>query len=265
MLNKHTHLLSIFTDPHWRELLKHLVRRELTQRYKQSVLGYFWVILAPAAKMGVMSFFLQYVFARPASGVPYPIYLFCGVLVWDLFAQSLTACTNSLVANASLIKQIYFPREVLIASDIAAKIVDFALSSVVFVAMMIFYRLQVSWFICWLPVILLIQIIFTYALGLFLAAANLFYRDIQFLWNLVVLLWMYCTPVLYSTENFPASVAWVFKINPLAILINAYRQVILAGGQPNLLSLALALLLSVVLLISSFAFFKKHEGKFADV
>ena len=256
---------TIFGDQHWRELLKHLVKRELTQRYKQSVLGYFWVILAPAAQMAVMSVFLQYVFARPTSGVPYPIYLFCGLLAWNLFAQSMSSCTNALVINNALLKKIYFPREILVASTIAARLVDFALSSLVFVAMMLIYQIPVTWNVWWFIPIMLIQIIFMYGLGLLLAAANLFYRDIQFLWNLVVLLWMYCTPVMYSSENFPAMVAWVFKVNPMAVFVNAYRQVILGGGAPNLASLAIALALALGLLWVSFGLFKKYEGKFADV
>ena len=193
------------------------------------------------------------------------MFLFCGLLAWNLFTNSVSACTNALVGSKDLIKKIYFPREILVASSIAAKFVDFCLASTVFIVMLFIYRLPVTWQVLWLGPILFIQVIFMYALGLILAAANLFYRDIQFLWNLVVLLWMYCTPVMYSPENFPAKIAWVFKVNPMAVLINAYRQVILAGGAPNFVSLAIALIVSLVLLVIGFRFFKKYEGKFADV
>lgn len=257
-------LLGIFTNKHYRQLLSELTKREIAQRYKQSVLGYFWVILNPLAQMFVMSFVFSKLFHIVGLGVPYSIFLFAGLLPWTLFSSSLTSASNSLVANAGLLSKIYFPREILIVSTILAKIIDYFLSSTVFVIMMIFFQIPITWHILWFIPILLVQNIFAYALGLILSAFNLFYRDIQYLLNLILLVWMYLTPIAYSAETFPAKYRWIFQINPMAVLVNAYRQVILSGAAPNFVSLGIAALLSFVLFILAFRLFKKLEGQFAD-
>ncbi len=253
----------IFTKYH--ELLSELTIREIKQRYKQSILGYAWVILNPFFQMVVMAFVFSIVMRIPNLGVPYSIFLYAGLLPWTLFANSVTSSVNVLVANAGLITKIYFPREIFVVSTILAKIVDFLLASTVFIAFLIYYQTPITWNILWIFPIFIIQQLFTYGLSLLLAAANLFYRDIQYLFGLVILVWMYLTPVIYTTELFPDRYRWIFQINPMAVIINAYRQVILAGGMPNLRSLALALLLSIVLLAVSFKIFKKLEGIFADI
>ena len=249
----------------YRELLSELTQREIKQRYKQSILGYAWVILNPLFQMLVMSFVFSIIMRMPDIGVPYPIYLYAGLLPWTLFSNSLGSAVNSLVNNAGLLTKIYFPREIFVLSTLRAKVVDFLLSTVIFVIFMIYFQIPVSIHILWVIPIFFIQEIFTYALSLLLAAANLFYRDIQYLFNLIILIWMYLTPVIYPTELFPAKYRWIFQINPMAVIINAYRQVILAGGMPNLLSLGVALSLSLALLIVAYKVFKKLEGVFADV
>lgn len=256
-------MLAIFTK--YQELLHELTMREIKQRYKQSVLGYAWVILNPFFQMLVMAFVFSIIMRIPDLGVPYALYLYAGLLPWTLFSNSLVSASNILVSNAGLITKIYFPREIFVASTILAKIVDFLLASTVFVAFMFYFRVGVTWNVLWVLPIFAIQMLFTYGLSLFLAAANLFYRDIQYLLGLVIMIWMYLTPVIYSTEIFPAHYRWIFQLNPMAVIINAYRQVILAGGMPNLRSLAIALVLSVVLLLISYKFFKKVEGVFADI
>ncbi len=256
-------MLESFTKYH--ELLSELTMREIKQRYKQSVLGYAWVILNPFFQMLVMAFVFSIIMRIPNLGVPYPIFLYAGLLPWTLFANSLGSATNALVGNAGLITKIYFPREIFVISTIMAKIVDFVLSLSIFVIFMIYFHVAINWNILWVLPIFAIQQIFTYGLSLFLAAANLFYRDIQYLLGLVILIWMYLTPVIYTTELFPERYRWIFQINPMAVIINAYRQVILAGGIPNLRSLGLALALSLILLFGGYKFFKKLEGVFADI
>lgn len=255
--------LAIFTTYH--ELLSELTIREIKQRYKQSILGYAWVILNPFFQMIVMAFVFSIVMRIPNLGVPYSIFLYAGLLPWTLFANSLTSAVNVLVANAGLITKIYFPREIFVASTILAKIVDFLLASTIFIVFLIYYQTPLTWHMLWIIPIFIIQQLFTYGLALLLAAANLFYRDIQYLFGLVILVWMYLTPVIYTTELFPEKYRWIFQINPMAVIINAYRQVILAGGMPNLVSLALALLVSLMILLIGYKIFKKLEGVFADI
>lgn len=254
---------SLFTT--YRELLSELTWREIKQRYKQSVLGYAWVMLNPFFQMIVMAFVFSKLLRVGELGVPYPIFLYAGLLPWNLLAQSLASSSNALVGNAGLLTKIYFPREVFVISTIFAKIIDFFLASIIFMVFMIFFQVPITLNILWFIPIFLIQSLFMYSISLLISALNLMYRDIQYLLNLVILVWMYLTPVIYPVEMFPDRYKWIFQLNPMAIIINAYRQVILAGGSPNFSSLGIALLLSIFLLLISHKIFKKLEGIFADV
>jgi lipopolysaccharide transport system permease protein len=249
----------------YRELLSELTKREVKQRYKQSILGYAWVILNPFFQMLVMAFVFNFLLRVQDLGVPYAIFLYAGLLPWTLFANSLNSSVNALVGNAGLLTKIYFPREIFILSTILAKMIDFFLASTVFVAMMIWYKIPITWNVLWFVPIFLIQMLFTYGLSLLVAAFNLFYRDIQYILGLLIMVWMYLTPVIYPTEMFPDRYRFIFQLNPMAVFVNAYRQVILGGGAPNFISLGIGLLVSVVLTIIGYLVFKKLEGQFADV
>lgn len=248
----------------YRELLFNLARREITQRYKQSVLGYAWVILNPLFQLLVLTFVFSTIFRVSSFNVPYVIFLIVGLLPWNFFSQSLSSASNSLVGNSSLITKIYFPREILVYSTIIAKMVDFFYSCLVLILFFVFYRITLTPQTIWILPIFIIQLIFTAAISLLISSFNLFYRDIQYLLNLVISLWFYLTPILYPIEQFPEKYRFIFIFNPMSVIINAYRQTVLGGGEPNLNSLGIAAATSIILFIISFLIFKKSEGKFAD-
>ena len=249
----------------YHELLSELTKREVKQRYKQSVLGYAWVMLNPFFQMLVMAFVFNFLLRVQDLGIPYAIFLYAGLLPWTLFANSLGSSVNALVGNAGLLTKIYFPREIFILSTLLAKIIDFFLASTVFIFMMVWYHIPITLNVLWFVPIFLIQMLFTYGLSLFVAAFNLFYRDIQYILGLLVMVWMYLTPVIYPTEMFPEKYRFIFQLNPMAVFVNAYRQVILGGGMPNFVSLGIGLLVSIVLTVIGYIVFKKLEGQFADV
>ena len=251
----------------WRELLWQMVGREVKARYKQSILGYFWVILNPLAQMLVMSFAFSIILRIPtnaSSNIPYSIFLFVALLPWNLFSNSLSSATGSLVGSASLITKVYFPRTILVLSTIIAKIVDFLFASIILIIYMLAYHLPINSNILWIIPIFFIQQIFTIGLSLFFAAANLIYRDIQYLLSLILLLWMYLTPVIYPIDLVPEKYRVIFQLNPMSVIINAYRQTILGGGSPNYTSLFIAFILSLLVLLIGLAYFKSREKLFAD-
>lgn len=251
----------------WRELLWQMVGREVKARYKQSVLGYFWVILNPLAQMLVMSFAFSIILRIPtnaSSHIPYSIFLFVGLLPWTLFSNSLGSASASLVGSAPLITKVYFPRSILVLSTIIAKIIDFLFASTVLIAYMIYYQIPITPSILWIFPIFFIQQIFTIGLSLFFAAANLLYRDIQYLLSLILTLWMYLTPVIYPADMVPDKYKFIFQLNPLSVIINAYRQVVLGGLEPKYTSLLIALALSIFTLIVGLKYFKSREKIFAD-
>lgn len=246
-------------------LIKKLTLREIKARYKQSFLGFFWVVLNPFFQMLIMSFVFSNILKIENLGVPYPIFLYAGLLPWTFFVASITSSMGVFIENSSLIKKIYFPREVLVLSTIFAKIFDFFLSAIIFFILMIYFKVKFTGFILFFIPIFFIQFLFTYSLGLILSAINLFYRDVQYLFNLILTLWFYATPVIYATEFFPEKYRFVFKLNPMAVIINGYRQVLLAGDYPNFYSLGLALLISLIFYLMAKIVFKKLEKSFGDI
>ncbi|CAN5233209.1 ABC transporter permease [soil metagenome] len=251
--------------PRYYELLKHLTLREIKARYKQSFLGLFWVLLQPLFQMLIMSFVFSNIMKAQNLGVPYPIFLYAGLLPWIFFNTAIGSSMGVLVENSALIKKIYFPREILILSTLLAKTFDFFLAGIIFIVLMIFFHVPFTAYMFFFFPIFLIQFIFMFGLALLLSSLNLFYRDVQFLLNLVLTLWFYLTPVIYATEFFPEHYRWIFKINPMSVFINAYRQVLLAGDLPNMGSMAIGIGISVGLFVISYKIFKKLEGTFADV
>ena len=247
------------------ELIKHLTLREIRVRYKQSFLGFFWVILNPFFQMVIMSFVFSNIVKFPHLGIPYPIFLYAGLLPWIFFAGSLGSSMSVLIEDSALIKKIYFPREILILSTLLAKTFDFALSTLIFMLLMFIFKVDITFYTLLFIPIFLIQFIFTYALALFFSALNLFYRDTQYIFNLVISLWFYLTPVIYATELFPEKYRFIFKINPMSVFINAYRQVIFAAKLPNMGSLIVGVMISIAIFLISYRIFKKLEGVFADV
>jgi len=251
----------------WRELLWQMVGREVKARYKQSILGYFWVILNPLAQMLVMSFAFSVIMRIPtnsASNIPYSIFLFVALLPWTLFAGSLSSAAASLVGAGSLITKIYFPRTILVISAIIAKIIDFLFASTVLIVYMVVYHIPININILWIIPIFFIQQIFTLGLSFFFSAANLLYRDIQYLLSMILLLWMYVTPVIFPADLVPEKYRLIFQINPMAVIINAYRQVILGGGSPKYSSLIVAFAVSSIVLLIGLKYFKSREKIFAD-
>lgn len=250
-----------------RELLWQMVAREVKARYKQSVLGYFWVILNPLAQMLVMSFAFSLILRIPTNAtanIPYSVFLFTALLPWNLFTTSVSSAASSLVASSGLITKIYFPRTILVISTIFAKIIDFVFAISILVIYMIIYQIPITWNILWVIPIFFIQQIFTLGLSLFFAAANLLYRDIQYLLSMILLLWMYATPVIYPADLVPDKYRILFQINPMAVIINAYRQVVLGGGEPKYSSLLIGLIVSIITLLIGFSYFKSREKIFAD-
>jgi len=246
-------------------LLKKLTLREIKARYKQSFLGLFWVVLNPFFQMLIMSFVFSNILRLGDLGVPYPVFLYAGLLPWTFFSLSLGSSMDVFNSNASLIKKIYFPRQILVLSTMLAKAFDFFLSSLIFFGLMLFYKVSFSWYILLFIPIYLLHFLFTYALSLILASLNLFYRDIQYLFNLVLTLWFYLTPIIYSVEFFPERYRWIFKINPMSVFINAYRQVLLGGAWPSWSSLGVGALVTGLLLVIANVIFNKLQKSFADV
>jgi len=257
-------MLTIFKPFYkYKFLLYQLVQREIKARYKQSVVGYFWVILNPLVLMAVYTFVFSVVFRFPVD-IPYPLFLFAALLPWNFLQQGIMSATNSLVNNDILLKKVAFPREVIPYSVLIAKGVDFVFSLLLFLLLIVVFKVNLSASIILFIPILLIQVILMTGLALLLSTFNLFYRDIQYLTNLVLMVWMYMSPVVYPLSMVPAKYIWLYKLNPMVGIIEGYRAVIF--GYPLEYSiLSWALFVSLISLLLGFLVFKKFEKVFADI
>lgn len=249
----------------YRELIIHLSVREIKARYMQSFFGLFWIVLNPFFQMVILSFVFSQVIRIPNLAVPYPVYLLVGLLPWIYFSSSLSSSVSALVDNASIIKKIYFPREILLISTLFAKLIDFFIASIIFFGMLFYFQIPLDWHMLLFFPILFVQMLFTFGLSLILSVLNMLYRDVQFVFQLFLQLWFYLTPIIYSVEFFPPENRWIFAVNPMAVFVNAYREVLLGGDWFNPVSISIGLLLSLALLVVGVIFFRRLEGVVADV
>lgn len=247
----------------YRELLTQMTKRDLLLRYKQTVMGFGWAIFMPLVNTAVFSV----VFTRVApidAGVPYPLFAFCGLLCWNFFAASLRFSVNSLTSNSNLITKIYFPREIFPFSAIMVCLVDFAVGSVVLAVMMAYFRIWGGWELVFLPVVLVVHLAFTCGIALLLAMANLFYRDVKYIFEVVITVWMFATSVLYPLSVLGPRIARIAAINPMTPIIDAYRNVLLYGRTPFTPEFIAAGFLSFAVLLVGWLMFHRAEFKFAE-
>jgi lipopolysaccharide transport system permease protein len=261
--------LQLKTLWEYRELLGFLVWRDVKVRYKQTALGVAWIVLQPVISMVIFTGIFGLLLQAPSNGVPYPLFAYAGLLPWNYFAGSLTRSSQSLVGNANLISKVYFPRMLIPMSGVVGNLVDFAVSSVVLGALMIVYRVSLTANIIWLPLFLLLAVVTALGFGLWLAALNVRYRDINYLVPFMVQIWLYVTPVLYSATLIPEQFRWLLALNPMTGVVEGFRWSLLSGTMTEtaapgpLFWVSFAIAVSV--LISGAFFFRYTERTFADI
>jgi ABC-type polysaccharide/polyol phosphate export permease len=247
----------------YRELLYRMTARDLLVRYKQSVMGFGWAVFMPLVNTALFSVIFTRV-APLSTDVPYPVFAYTGLLFWNFFASSLRFAVISLSSNAVLVTKIYFPREIFPFSAILVCLVDLAVGSTVLIAMMIYYRMAPSATILYVPLLLLIQVMFTAGIGLLIAMANLFLRDVKYLFEIVLTVWMFATSVVYPIEGIGGRLGMVLKLNPMTPIIDGYRAAILRGHPPDLPATSIAAALAFVTLAIGWLVFHRAEYRFAE-
>jgi lipopolysaccharide transport system permease protein len=254
-----------------RYLLWQLTAREVKARYKQSYLGVGWAVLQPLALMAVFSVVFTYVIPVEVKGVPYPLFLYSGLLTWTLFARSLTSLTDSMVSNANLIRKIYFPRQVLLLSGLASRLVDFGVAFAVYFVLMAVFRVagvsQVVPTVHVLWALPCVAIVCALALGvcLFTSALQVFRRDLRSVTALLVQVWFFATPIIYPLTRVPERWRWVSVINPMTGAVEGFRNAVLRGVPPNGYLIGVSACMAALLVVLGHAFFRRAERQFADV
>ncbi len=249
----------------YRELLYFLVWRDVQVRYKQTALGVGWAVLQPFLTMVVFSAIFG-VFAKiPSDGLPYPIFAYTALMPWNYFAGAFSRAGTSLVNSANLITKVYFPRLVIPVAAAAAGLIDFALAFLVLLGMMAFYGIRPTQQLWTLPLYLLLALACALAVGLWLAALNVRYRDVNHIIPFLVQLWMYASPVAYPSSIVPTQWRLVYGLNPMAGVIEGFRMALLGTSSLDGTVLAVSAFIMLVLLISGAFYFRRTEKSFADV
>ncbi len=247
-----------------RELLYFLIWRDIKVRYKQTVLGVFWVVMQPLLTTFVFTVFLGVLVRVPSDGVPYPLLAFSGFLLWTFFASAVTAGSTSIVSNAHLITKVYFPRSIIPLAAVAARLLDFGVAFVILVGMLIYYRVDVTWQLAMLPVMVALAVLLALSLGMWSSALNVKYRDVGVVIPVMLQLGMFVSPVAYSSSLIPRGWRWLYILNPLTGIIDNFRAS-LFGQSFDWPALAVSALITLVLLLYSTYAFWRMERRFADL
>jgi lipopolysaccharide transport system permease protein len=249
----------------YRDLFLFLVWKDIRVRYKQTVMGFGWAIIQPFSTMVVFSVVFGQIAQIPSDGVPYPLFSYAGLLPWTLFTSSMSHSTQSLVSSAGMMKKVYFPRIILPVANAITGVVDFLIAFLVLIGMMIYYGVIPTINILWLPVFLLLTFTASLAIGIWLAALNVQFRDVQYLIPFVVRLGLFVTPVLYPSNLVSDTWKIIYSLNPMVGVIEGFRWALLGTSAPHLSMLLASSAVTGILLISGLYYFQRMETLFADI
>src|SRR6185436_10381062 len=243
----------------YRELLYFLIWRDVKVRYKQTALGAAWAIIQPFFMMVVFSLFFGRLARVPSDGIPYPVFSFCALLPWQLFAHALTESSNSLVGNQNLITKVYFPRLVIPMAAVLGGVIDFLIAFAILLLLMFYYGIVPGWAIVTLPAFLLLAIATALGVGLWLSALNVQYRDVRYTINFLVQFWLFATPVAYPSSLIPEKWRVFYGLTPMAGVVEGFRWALLGKSEPPGMMLWVSVVMVVLILTGGLYYFRRME------
>ncbi|MDX1616044.1 MAG: ABC transporter permease [Candidatus Promineifilaceae bacterium] len=253
----------------YRELLYFLVWRDIKVRYKQTLLGVLWIVLQPLISMAVFTVLFGYLMQVPSGDVPYPVFVYAGLLPWNYFASALTRASTGLVNNAHLITKVYFPRLIIPLASVTSSLLDFAISLGVYMVLMVAFGVSPAPTSVYLPGFLLLAVVTALGFGLWLGAFNVRYRDVNYVVPYLIQLWLYLTPVIYPVTFIPEQFRWILALNPMTGVVEGFRWAVLgpqlSDAQPPSELFLVSLIIAVLVLVSGAIYFRRTERTFADI
>jgi lipopolysaccharide transport system permease protein len=248
----------------YRELLYFLTWRDIKVRYKQTLMGVAWVVIQPFMTMLVFALVFTRFVKLDDGALPYPLFAYAGLLLWTFFSVSITSGTNSLISNTSLVTKVYFPRAFIPAAAVGAGLVDLTVGAVPLVALMLYYRVPVTWGLLLAPFFVVLAALLALSVGMVASALTVRYRDLRHALPFLLQLWMFASPVLYPSHLLGPRWRWALAANPLAGVLEGFRSAV--GGTPFDWSLvAVPAVATPVLVCAAFYVFRRFEDTFADV
>lgn len=248
----------------YRELLYFLVWRDVKVRYKQTTLGLAWAIIQPLFLMLVFSLFFGRLGGMPSDGVPYPVFVYCALVPWQLFAHALSESSNSLIVNQHLITQVYFSRLVVPLSAVLGGFVDFVVAFLVLILILVYYGIVPGLAVLTLPFFMLLAVMTALGVGLWLSALNVKYRDVRHTLGFLTQVWFFVTPITYPSSIVPEAWRSLYGLNPMAGVVEGFRWALLGKAEPPAGLLVVSSLAVLGLLIGGLYYFRRTEQTFAD-
>jgi lipopolysaccharide transport system permease protein len=247
----------------YKELIKNLVVRDLKVRYKRSILGIFWALLEPLLLMILFSVVFSILLRIRIDN--YPVFLLCGILPWTFFSTSLSYSAGSIAGNATLIKKIYFPREIIPLTAIISRLANFLISLCLLLIFLLAFKIKLTCYLVYLPLILGVQLIFVLGLSLFFSSLNTFYHDVGFIMQFILFGWFYLTPIFYPLTMVPKEYLSLYMLNPMATIVHSYRNIFFYGLPPDFYYLSIAFVISIFCFLVGIYVFRRLEFRFAEV
>jgi lipopolysaccharide transport system permease protein len=246
------------------DLLYRFIILRLSVRYEQSALGWVWAVLQPLALMITYTAIFSRVAKVPSEGTPYPLFVLSGLLPWVFLSSSLTTATAGLVNYGHLVMKVYFPREIIPLSYVAAAMVDFGVAALLLGGLILYYKVALTWNVLYAVPIFAILTAFTTAVSLVFSAIQVRLRDVSMAMPLVLQVWMLATPIVYPLQSVPAGLRRIYLLNPVAIVIDNFRRVVLHAEAPDMALLVVAGAISIFILVLAYVGFKNFEATMAD-
>lgn len=255
--------MNVFKELYqYRELLKTNVKKDIRGKYKASFLGVLWSFVNPLLSVLVYAIVFPYIMRVQTPN--YLLFLISGIIPYNWFTTVVSQSSGIFVYNSNIIKKVYFPREILPISAVTSGLVNFLISCIIILLFAIFGGVGIGWHLVFLPFLALIQYVFTLGVSFILSALNVYIRDVEYIVSFVLQMLFYATPILYTVDMFHGWILWIFRINPMTHLINAYRDIFYVHQVPRLGTLSILFVICIVFLIISYKIFKKMEKGFAE-
>lgn len=249
----------------YRELFLTFVWRDIKVRYKQTLIGILWALLQPVLMITLFTIFFGVLAKIPSNNLPYPVFALSGLLFWNYFITAISSASNSLVDNENVIKKIYFPRLILPLSSSITPLVDFCISFVLLVVLLIVYNLPLYAGLLLIPFLVALVFLVASGLGMFFSAVNIRYRDVRHALPFFLQALLFATPVIYSTSLIPERWQWVLRLNPLTGVIETGRAIVVQNQDINWANLGTSAIVAVLLFVFGIAYFRRTESMFADL
>ena len=246
----------------YRELLKTSVRKDVRGKYKNSFLGVLWSFLNPLLQIAVYAFVFGKILNVGEEN--YAVFICCGLIPWTFFSTAINRSSFTIIENGGIIKKVFFPREILPISVVTAECVNFFISTIIILGFVLVTGVGFSWHIVFYPLVLLVLYVFLVAIAFLVSSITVYVRDIQHFIGVFLQLMFYATPIAYASSRVPASFQWVVKLNPVAYVIEGFRDIFINHTMPNLIGLGILFVISLAMFIINYAIFEKLQKNFAE-